>query len=142
MTIHFSLTRLLKALVDTEYSMLNFAAVNQPKRDGFSERIVSRQVTFQSFDFSSVSPPIDKELGSDLQTNHCISSIEKVLKCANEICKMSPCDNVITLLKYFVEFFEMLSNQELHNKSIIIDVSSLYCCYSIQRLTLHWLERL
>ena len=121
---HDCLLNLFSHLVDAEKTMVIQEGLLSDKRKKNCEELdakdenstrVRKKVSFQKFDFSSCSPPIDRQLGSELHVKEMIVKIENVLQCVHCLCDGSiefNREKMVETLTYVVDFFQMLSGDD------------------------------
>lgn len=77
---------ILTAFVDAELAVMNSDG-NRLKMNGVIGEIPrTTSVKFCSFDFSSVSTPVDMRIGSNQHLERCINALEKILQEINDLC--------------------------------------------------------
>ena len=125
--IDSSLVLLFKELVNAEHTLTASKYFHYTNSDINAHVTPRQKVSFQAFDFSSVSPPSDRENGSDIETNTSIQSIKKILDCVKTICIDSLINNesIIFTLKFIVSFFQLLSNWSLSQMPYLFEVSMM-----------------
>ena len=103
---------LMEAFVDAELCVLSsLESTTSSSTPSHSPAAPTTRLTFCAYDFSSVSPPVDVEVGSNGHLEKCVIKIAKIVERLNDLAYLDALDPRRTALTSLIEFVGKLSER-------------------------------